>query len=379
MFRVLRKFRPKRSRRSDVTDQPRAEHSAEPAVDTAAPPVSVPARSDVDSAPVAPPSRRDRATITIQPPASLASPGPATATASVAHPRGISAPLVLAGSPRLGSDPGRIPAGPDIVADSLVDGGQWSGGVIRAGSIRGDEHRYFGTTRQDAMGFWTFADPRGRDGRGDPGGVLLACVADGLGSKPRSQLGSQLACQATRDAVPGLLPAILSHDGTGDDPAGQSIVDAVCARLRQHAGGLAVPADDLATTLVAALVWRVDAGRHRARLVQVGDSTAFVHGGDGWRPCYVADEGGVYSTATFALPNHVGAINVTTIDLIAGDLLVLCSDGLANPMRSPGVREQLAEWWGRGHIPSLPEFYWQLSFRAQSYGDDRTAVCLWIQ
>ena len=59
-------------------------------------------------------------------------------------------------------------------------------------------------------------------------------------------------------------------------------------------------------------------------------------------------------------------------------MLMLCSDGLSGPMdNNESVRDQLADWWG-GQPPSLPEFYWQMSFRAQTYGDDRSAVCVWV-
>ena len=56
---------------------------------------------------------------------------------------------------------------------------------------------------------------------------------------------------------------------------------------------------------------------------------------------------------------------------------MVCTDGLSNPMRNAAVSSQLAQWWGRGTVPGMPEFGWQLSFRAKSYGDDRTAVCAW--
>jgi hypothetical protein len=68
---------------------------------------------------------------------------------------------------------------------------------------------------------------------------------------------------------------------------------------------------------------------------------------------------------------------VAVVDLHPGDMLLLCSDGLAKPMRGEAVSGQLSAWWSSPARPSLPEFFWQLSFRARSHDDDRTAVCIW--
>ena len=58
-------------------------------------------------------------------------------------------------------------------------------------------------------------------------------------------------------------------------------------------------------------------------------------------------------------------------------MLMVCSDGMSNPMTNDDVREQLARWWGGEQVPGLMEFGWQVGYRVKSYGDDRTAVCVW--
>jgi serine/threonine protein phosphatase PrpC len=60
-----------------------------------------------------------------------------------------------------------------------------------------------------------------------------------------------------------------------------------------------------------------------------------------------------------------------------GDMLLVCTDGMSNPMRNENVRAQLAEWRGSGRVPSMREFGWQMSYRVKTYDDDRTAVCVW--
>ena len=65
------------------------------------------------------------------------------------------------------------------------------------------------------------------------------------------------------------------------------------------------------------------------------------------------------------------------LTLNSSDMLIICTDGLSNPMRNQDVRAQLAQWWECDRIPGIAQFGWQLSFRAKSFGDDRTAICVW--
>lgn len=46
-----------------------------------------------------------------------------------------------------------------------------------------------------------------------------------------------------------------------------------------------------------------------------------------------------------------------------------------------GVRRlgQMATWWDGSRLPDLLEFGWQLGYRVRTFGDDRTAVCVWGQ
>jgi hypothetical protein len=83
----------------------------------------------------------------------------------------------------------------------------------------------------------------------------------------------------------------------------------------------------------------------------------------------------VASSATRALPHDIEHVEVGYADLYPGDMLLLCTDGLAKPMRGPRVSTQLASWWSLP--PSLPEFFWQMSFRVKTHDDDRTSVCIW--
>jgi serine/threonine protein phosphatase PrpC len=85
----------------------------------------------------------------------------------------------------------------------------------------------------------------------------------------------------------------------------------------------------------------------------------------------------ITSTATYVLPASLGEAGVDAGTIGPGDILLICTDGMSNPMRNENVRAQLAEWRGSGRVPSMREYGWQMSHRAKTYDDDRTAVCVW--
>jgi serine/threonine protein phosphatase PrpC len=219
-------------------------------------------------------------------------------------------------------------------------------------------------------------------GQGDE--LLLACVADGVGNCPLSHIGSAEACWLLRQHVEAYLPLVTD---AGLEQLGQRVIDQVAAGLRIVAENHGLRPKDVSTTLTAGLVLPYSAGYEEGAVAdvlvfRVGDSPGFLLREREWLPipgtAAADDEEGVHTTGTDALPTRPETGQVEQRQLYAGDMLMLCSDGLSGPMdNNPNVREQLADWW-TGQPPSLPEFYWQLSFRAQTFGDDRSAVCVWV-
>jgi serine/threonine protein phosphatase PrpC len=287
-------------------------------------------------------------------------------------------PPILVGNPRLGSAPGSSPRAKRSPADSVLDGAQFKNFTVRAASLRGDDHRYNSDPRQDSIGVWAIDRPSWL-GSGED--LLLACVADGVGNCPLSHIGSAEACWLLRQHAEAHLAALTSMER----------MEIGCRRVMADvAGGLRVLAEknglrpkDVSTTLVAGLV--VPAGKQQgavasALVFRVGDSPGFLLRERQWIsiPKNSGGEEAVHTTGTDALPTRAEMCQVETHQLFAGDMLMLCSDGLSGPMdNNENVRDQLADWWGH-QPPSLPEFYWQMSFRAQTYGDDRSAVCVWM-
>lgn len=290
-----------------------------------------------------------------------------------ARPAELGDPLVLVGKPRLASKPAAFTTAMDAPPDSVIDGGELDGLTVRAASLRGDEHRYYADPRQDAFAIRPLTVEKGA-------APLLVCVADGVGSQPLSHLGSAAVTRFLGQEIGPYAAKLL-------DPAAENGLRKRCTELIAHvsrrlelaAAKREKPAQALSTTLVAALIGPAGSGGHRrAVMFAVGDSPAYILREGQFEQIFgagAADE--MAGAATDALPSRIAEPSVMVAELGPGDVVVLCTDGLGNPMVNTDVSGQLARWW-QGGPPSLPAFYWQMSFRAQSFGDDRTAVCVWI-
>nr|WP_186318912.1 protein phosphatase 2C domain-containing protein [Streptomyces sp. SAJ15] len=61
-----------------------------------------------------------------------------------------------------------------------------------------------------------------------------------------------------------------------------------------------------------------------------------------------------------------------------GDTLLLCSAGLADPLRGePALAERLGRSWAAGEPPGLAAFLADAQVRVKGYADDRTAAAVW--
>jgi serine/threonine protein phosphatase PrpC len=302
------------------------------------------------------------------------------------------APTVIGRAPSFGPFLGPLPDSPAetsglAVPDTVLDGAEFPGLTIRGASLRGDDHHARQEVRQDSMGMWRLWD-------GETAAILV-CAADGVGSQPLSHLGSAHACaalakrigrdvtrlfQAAEDDSLAELAGLAEPAGLAE-LAGHIVAD-VCRAIEEVARQQGVEPKALSTTLAAAVVEASPAAEdeHRFVVFNVGDATAFVLRDGEFRPCL---DGGhdadapITSSGTWALPASVGPVGTAAGVIGPGDMLMVCTDGMSNPMLNRDVREQLARWWGGGTVPGLPEFGWQLSYRVRTFSDDRTAVCVW--
>jgi serine/threonine protein phosphatase PrpC len=287
-------------------------------------------------------------------------------------------PVVIGETPKfppvLGHLPGNAAAmSGDAVPDTVLDGADLPGLTIRGASLRGEDHRNQRTVRQDSMGLWRVSD--------GTMGAILACVTDGVGSQPFSHRGAVAVCRLLRDLTQPVVSKLFrAEQKTGLPDFWDHLATLLSMQLAEQARRQEMDPITVSTTLAAALVEENPAhpAERRYVLLNVGDATAYLLRGGEFTEC-LADrhEGVVTESRTWTLPTSIGPVGTASGTLAPGDMLMVCTDGMSNPMRNKDVRDQLAQWWGGERVPGLPEFGWQLSYRVKSYGDDRTAVCVW--
>ena len=290
----------------------------------------------------------------------------------------IPGPPVIGEAPSFPAMLGVIPSTPgamsgSAVPDTVLDGGEVAGLTIRGASLRGDDHRSQGVVRQDSMGIW-----RVNDGAK---AAVLVCVTNGVSSQPHSHRGAVAVCQLLRDLAQQQVSQFFrAGAGKGLEIFWKSMAEQLSAQLSDLALRQKMEPVTLSTTLAAAFVEEkpADPAERRFVILNVGDATAFTLREGEFTDCLADPHEGVFTESrTWTLPTGIGPVGTAAGVIGQRDMLMVCSDGMSSPMRNGDVQEHLAQWWGGDRIPGLTEFGWQLGYRVRSYGDDRTAVCVW--
>jgi serine/threonine protein phosphatase PrpC len=271
--------------------------------------------------------------------------------------------------PRLDS---RFPFRPSVAADQVrITAGRGGPELeLRAASVRGLAHRYYGTTRQDAYGFIVSDDNQ----------WLVLAVADGVSAGERSHLAAETAAQVGCQ----LLVEQLAH-GALDWPGLLSTLAAEITAIGGHEAD-ADPvrvAEDLATTaLFAVLGLRDDVP---TTVYAFGDSSAWLlrpSQPETWTPLQAVKNAGaaIASPATKALPllpSNGGFPEPASFTLPPDAVLVLMSDGVADPLGSGQgeVADFLAGVWAEP--PDPYSFAAQVDFARRTFDDDRTVIAVW--
>lgn len=259
-------------------------------------------------------------------------------------------------------------------ADTIIDHGCFGSLLVRAASVRGTYARYQSGPREDDYTMGAAGDGR----------WLVVALADGVTSASASHLAATLAVRTAVQQVQRQLD---------EDPPGEvdlhGVFQSAAYQLRRSAepllegDGLDCTADHIAalfaTTLLVAIV-PADGANRRVWVARVGDSNAWTLGDGGWTPLLAPKAGGapLASSAVRALPRLPEAVEVVEVDVAPGRTLVLASDGVTDPF-GPTFDGDVARFLAREWHPELPaplEFARQLSFRGQSWDDDRTAIAI---
>lgn len=268
-------------------------------------------------------------------------------------------------APTYAAEPGALPAADPaaldfLTPDTVLEGARYGTYTLRAASLRGDSARYRGEARRDFL-------LTARFGSGDDALVLVVLA------------GGDRAAPGAREAA-----AELGHS-----------VAAAVGRSRERL------AEDIRAgrreALLSGLQRLTDRGygRLRARAAELGlDQEAYTAGLRGLllpldprcphRICFGAGAGGIFRLRAGRwqdLEEDTGGATGFRFRASAarpGDTLLLCSGGLADPMREEGLlAAELAARWAQGEPPGLAAFLADTQLRVKGYADDRTAAAVW--
>nr|WP_235034643.1 protein phosphatase 2C domain-containing protein [Streptomyces sp. SLBN-115] len=314
---------------------------------------------------------------------------------------------VGSGPPTYDAEPTALPpADPDdladLVADTVLDGARYGVWAMRAASVRGDSARYRGEPRRDA--FLT-----ARFGAGEQALILVA-MATGARATPGAHRAAAEVCRWIGRAV-GRSHVRLAEDmraaRRGDLKSGlHRLTDRSLGRLRASAAEQGLEPEEYAATLRCLLLPADPACRTRV-FFGVGAGGLFRLRDGVWRDIepQVGEVAGAPVVGFGSLPAETPEGDRLTMDLgittppnpydpdpepprepfrfrasvaRSGDTLLMCTDGLAEPLR--GERElsaYLAGRWSDPTPPGLAAFLADTQVRVKGYADDRTAAAVW--
>ncbi|GAA3263728.1 hypothetical protein GCM10010493_43470 [Streptomyces lavendulae subsp. grasserius] len=268
-------------------------------------------------------------------------------------------------APTYAPEPGALPAADPaaldfLTPDTVLDGARYGTYTLRAASLRGDSARFRGEARRDLL-------LTARFGSGDDG-LVLVVLAGGDRAAPGAReaaadLGHSVAAAVGRsrerladDIRAGRREALLSGL--------QRLTDRGYGRLRARAAELGL-AEEAYTAGLRGLLLPLDpACRNRV--------------------CFGAGAGGLFRLRAGHWQDlepdgpAPGAFRFRAAVARPGDTLLLCSGGLADPLREEGLlADELASRWSQGEPPGLAAFLADTQLRLKGYADDRTAAAVW--
>ncbi|OKJ17604.1 hypothetical protein AMK21_25215 [Streptomyces sp. CB00316] len=310
--------------------------------------------------------------------------------------------------PTYDAEPAALPAATSenldaLVPDTVLDGARYGTYTLRAASVRGDSARFRGEPRRDAL-------LTARFGAAESALVLVA-VAGGVRGGEGAHLAAADACRWIGGAV-ARSHARLSEDiragRRADLKSGlHRLTDRTYGKLRARATELGLEPGEYTTSLRCLLLsadpdcrTRVFFGVGSGGLFRLRDglwqdlepvlteqSAAFDAGGaseegpDGDRltmdlQITTPPPPSPYSDGPVPPPAELFRFRASVAR--PGDTLLLCSNGLAEPMRDePELPHELAERWGPPGPPGLPAFLADTQLRIKGYADDRTCAAVW--
>ncbi|MGW3931280.1 protein phosphatase 2C domain-containing protein [Streptomyces microflavus] len=356
--------------------------------------------------PEPPPAPPVSGTATVPDPGALYEPSPDWAASDAPADGGGARPLVdhLGDRPpTYDAEPAALPAATSenldtLVPDTVLDGARYGTYTLRAASVRGDSARFRGEPRRDALLTTRFGAAESA--------LVLVAVAGGVRAGEGAHLAAADACRWIGGAV-ARSHARLSEDiragRRADLKSGlHRLTDRTYGKLRARAAELGLEPGEYTTSLRCLLLSADPACRTRV-FFGVGSGGLFRLRDGLWQdlepttPELPAAGGGSeespdgdrltmdlqittppspYSDGPAPPPAEVFRFRASVAR--PGDTLLLCSNGLAEPMRGePELPAELAERWGPPGPPGLPAFLADTQLRIKGYADDRTCAAVW--
>ncbi|WP_329217146.1 protein phosphatase 2C domain-containing protein [Streptomyces microflavus] len=356
--------------------------------------------------PEPPPAPPVSATATVPDPGALHEPSPDWAASDAPADGGGARPLVdhLGDRPpTYDAEPAALPVATSenldtLVPDTVLDGARYGTYTLRAASVRGDSARFRGEPRRDALLTTRFGAAESA--------LVLVAVAGGVRAGEGAHLAAADACRWIGGAV-ARSHARLSEDiragRRADLKSGlHRLTDRTYGKLRARAAELGLEPGEYTTSLRCLLLSADPACRTRV-FFGVGSGGLFRLRDGLWQdleptmPEVTSAGGGSeespdgdrltmdlqittppspYSDGPAPPPAEVFRFRASVAR--PGDTLLLCSNGLAEPMRGePELPAELAERWGPPGPPGLPAFLADTQLRIKGYADDRTCAAVW--
>ena len=241
-----------------------------------------------------------------------------------------------------------------LVPDTVLELARHGSMTLRAASARGEEPRALGAPRGDRLVVARFGD--GADG------LLVTAVAAGPGAAEAVRM---LAASVGRSRT-GLL-ADLRHGAQEQLRFGLQRLTARAAR------GLGP------TGAIHALLAPLDPTNRLRAGFGTGSGALLLLGDDAWYDAYAGRRlSNEPESAADAIVSQAGQFRFRAVVPEPGDVLLLCTEGLATPLREePAVAALLAEHWSQPHAPAGVDFLRQIQARASGHSGDRTAAAIW--
>ncbi|WP_405408066.1 protein phosphatase 2C domain-containing protein [Streptomyces decoyicus] len=299
--------------------------------------------------------------------------------------------------PSYRGEPGELPAADaaaldDLVPDTTLDGGRYGALTLRAVSHRGDAARRRGDVRRDALLTARFGAGRHA--------LLLVAVATGRPAAEGAHRAARDACTWIGGAVGRSYTRLaedIRTDRRGALKSGlQRLTDRSHGKLRGRTPERGAAPQQYPAAL-RCLLLPADPDCRTRVFFGVGAGGLFLLRDGAWQDLEPATDhvsGEAADDDTAGLPRPAsgpphGAYPAEsparpepflfrTAFARPGDTLLLCSSGLAEPLREePAFAARLADRWSAAEPPGLVDVLTAAQLRVEGHPEDRTAVGVW--